>query len=163
MFNNLKFLGTILAVSLLIIVGTFLYAKKAPKLANTQVAKNQPATQVANNSPKLPPLPASASGKEVEKFIEAVQAQSQQTDTITIKDCMASPKIVKIKTGAQFNIQNNDKVEIKLFISSKSSYTVEAGKKAAVKMEASPGIYQYRCLQTSGTNVSDAGILEVTR
>ncbi len=163
----------IVGASLLIVAGSYAYKqyqsnKAAQKL---EVDKNMAdpnsqsngQVQFSTGSANVPALPASPSAKDVDGYIQKVQAMAQDTDLLELTSCIATPSVFKIKEGDKFQIKNNDDKTINVAISPKASYELKAKETKSVTMTASAAIYKYNCIYQDELIVKQAGILEVTK
>lgn len=171
LFQNLKFLGIILGLSLLILGGVYLLkqyqlqksASTSPTQVDRQPAGTSPMPDLPGGPAKIPQIPSSPSAQQLREYVTKVQEQAQGGNVLKISQCIAEPNDFKIKTGDSFTITNSDDKEVKLSIALNAVYTVGANKTLTVKMAAEPAIYKYSCEQTGGIFNAQAGVIYVTK
>lgn len=156
---RLKFFLVIIGLSILIIVGLFLYKQTQLKRQSKPSAQ-----EVGTANPKVPALPASPSAQQTSKYVADVREKAKDANTLAFTNCLADPPVFRIKAQGSFTIQNNDDKDIRVAISSTAIYKVPAKKSQSVKMTTEPAIYKYGCSYPAGTiSNPNAGVIYVIK
>ena len=155
-------------VLLAVVLGAAIYFKYNPvstsqtaPLTNNNPVNTTPGTQVtpttpaATNYPALtadeqamfatPPGP-NATKAQLDAFSALVAKNAVAGNTITVKDCTASPDVLKIKSGDKFTVNNKGTTDIHFGFDTERTL-VGAGTSALItaSYKNGPGIYGYGC------------------
>lgn len=164
MYRNLLYLGIILASLLVGLWGYYLYSryyqKATPPKTTLQTPKpvaqspktqpaqtNQPTQAISFNDELslLNFLDITPTEEQRVKFFEALNSFAKEGNSVTISNCRASPIALKVKTGQEFKIINNDNVEYMLFQIGNKQYPLPAKQTLTLKADFGGGAHGYRC------------------
>jgi len=89
-----------------------------------------------------------ASEAQLKTFSELVNKLAVGGDKITIKDCTASPEVLRTKFGSTITVENKGSTDIHFGVGS-DRVLVKAGESTKVKIDfkQGPGVYGYGCDQ----------------
>ena len=99
-----------------------------------------------------------------EQYNERVNQLSEEGDTITMgTNCAMDPLILKLKTGSELKLQNNDSVEHFIVFEDSNFFSVSANDTRSINITEtfgkSDGIYRYRCGEREDS--SNVGIMYI--
>ena len=90
--------------------------------------------------------PTHATKEQLDTFSDLVAINAIPGDTVVIKDCTASPIVLKIKYGSTFTVDNKGTTDIHFGVNDERTL-VKAGSSSKIKAsyKNGPGIYGYGC------------------
>lgn len=160
----LLYLGIILVVFLVGLWGYYLYNQyyqKATPFKTTlqtpkpvgQSSKTQPAqinqpTQAISFNDELSLLnflDITPTQEQRMKFFEALNRFAKEGNSVTISNCRVTPIALKVKTGQEFKIINNDNVDYTLIQIGNKQYPLPAKQTITLKADFGAGAHGYRC------------------
>lgn len=174
MNKNLIYLGTVLVVLLVGLWGYYFYSQKttkpsitpsktptsnqSPAASGVPNTNTSPATEFNDERSLLSYLDISNPSKEqTVGFVQAAQKFAKAQSSVTISSCQATPIVLEVKEGKEFNIVNADNFDIRLILAPKKQYSIPAGGTITVKADFGLGVHGYRCSGTGFENQPPAG------
>lgn len=176
----LLYLGIILAILLVGLWGYYLYSQYYQKAAPPKTTLQTP--KPVAQSPKTQPAQTNQSAQTISfndelsllnflditpteeqrvKFFEALNRFAKEGNSITISNCRATAIALKVKTGQEFKIINNDNVDYILPRIGNKQYPLPAKQTITLKANFGAGAHGYRCEGKGFENQPVAGYFYV--
>lgn len=167
--SKLKVFGLVLvAVALLIVGGVALLRSKIISpinpintTNNSYPSPNTTARQVGNTN--VPILQTSPSAQEVKQYLETVQKQAVEADTVSFLDCKAQPAVIKLKVGSKLTLKNSDNKAIVTNINFDNNFPVPASGSVSITPKLVEGTYYMSCQHQASDYVDKAVLIEVSK
>ncbi len=131
-------------------LGAAIYKKNNPDWPGSWMAEDANSPAKSGEDAELSALfntpGKNATREELDAFSALVAQNATPGDTIIVKDCTASPVVLKINYGDTFTVKNVGKTDIHFgFDAERTLVKAGASAKITAKYSHGPGIYGYGC------------------
>jgi len=88
-----------------------------------------------------------SSEEEKREYENLVRAQAEESSFLDLTDCLAVPKVLKIKNNSPIKIKNSSDKEHAIVLTEKQEHSIATGKEISITFEFfnGPGVYAYGC------------------
>lgn len=144
--NKLRLILIFFLVTILL-VGIILYVNFSKSPKETSENQKRQETLLGDDAKlALKPLPKNPTDEQRKARFEAAKRAAQESEVISILDCLANPPVLKAKFRKMILFRNRDKTSHLIKFSDKT-VSLAAGKLESVVLNFSqgPGLYGYSC------------------
>lgn len=112
-----------------------------------EITREYPSNYSDEEKEVLRPVPQGAPLPAQERFFELARKLAIDTNTITIKDCLTTPVVIKAKVRETVTFRDLDGVEHRIRIDEEHQFTVPANRRVQVKLDLihGPGAHGVSC------------------
>src|SRR3989344_6642649 len=169
---QIRFIGLIVVISLLIAGGSFLAKQFLPKGNSSKSTQQTNQLDQANNQASagnnkdvkiqgLPTLPASASSQQQTEFLNTASEKAVETNKVELTNCKPNNASIRLKKGENLNIKKNDNRLIVVDFNSSNVFPVDGKKEFEAKLNLKTGFHFLSCQHSAEDHNPKAGIVEI--